>query len=176
MSINASGVLSPSMACSRSASHAPPVYRPTIALFGPMRARSSAASCSQSASASGSFIEVLLQDELRRHRVDLAFPRPACPAFACPRASQPGLRFGGGIALVYARDRELEAPLQPARKVLGLPRHRMRLALRRGRQAHHQRSGLPFADERLDLFEAGHRRQWMRRAQLGLADGNADAL
>src|SRR5258705_13801734 len=108
MSINASGVLRPSIECSRSASHAPPVYRPTIALFGPMRARSSAASCSQSASASGSFIEVLLQEELRRHRVDLALPGPACPASARSRASQPGLRFGGGIALVHARHRQLE--------------------------------------------------------------------
>src|SRR4051812_13552735 len=171
MSINASGVLSPSMACSRSASHAPPVYRPTIALFGPMRGRSSAASCSQSASASGSFIEVLLQEKLRRHRVDLAF---FCPPY--PRASQPGLRFGGGIALVYACHRQLEAPLQPARKVLGLPGHRMRLALRRGRPAHDERSRLPLADERLDLIEARHCRQRMRRAQLGLSNGDADAL
>src|SRR3954468_10118362 len=171
MSIKASGVLSPSMACSRSASHAPPVYRPTIALFGPMRGPSSVASCSQSASASGSFIEVLFQEKLRRHRVDLAF---FCPAY--PGAPQPGLRFGGGVALVYARHGQLEAPLQPARKVLGLPRHRMRLALRRGRQAHDQRSGLPFPDERLDLIEARYCRQRMRRAQLGLANGDADAL
>src|SRR3954447_17532936 len=171
MSINASGVLSPSMACSRSASHAPPVYRPTIALFARMRGRSSAVSCSQSASASGSFIEVLLQEKLRRHRVDLAF---FCPPY--PGASQPGLRFGRGMALVYARHRQLEAALKPAREVLGLPRHRMRLALRGRRQAHDQRSGLPLADEQLDLIEARHCRQRMRRAQLGLSDGDADAL
>src|SRR3954452_19558002 len=173
MSINASGVLSPSMACSRSASHAPPVYRPTIALFARMRGRSSAVSCSQSASASGSFIEVLLQEKLRRHRVDLAFP---CPAFAYRGASQPGLRLGGGIALVYARHGQLEAPLQPARKVLRLPRHRMRLSLRRRGQAHDQRSGLPLPDERLDLVEARNCRQRMRRAQLGLPNSDADAL
>src|SRR6476646_11240309 len=115
MSISASGVLRPSIECSRSASHAPPVYRPTIALLGPMRGCSSAASCSQSASASGSFIEVLLQKELRRHRVDLAF---ACPAFAHPRSSHAGLRFGGRVALVHARHRQLEAALEAPGEVL----------------------------------------------------------
>src|SRR3954468_24379134 len=128
MSINPSGVLRPSIACSRSASHAPPVNRPTIALFGPMRGLSSAASCSQSASASGSFIEVLLQDELRRDGIDLAF----CGTGAAQ--ARRGLR--GGIAFVYARHRELEAPLQLPRKVFGLARHRVHLTLRRGRQAY----------------------------------------
>src|SRR5262249_52361374 len=112
MSINASGVLSASVECSRSASHAPPVYRPTIALFGPMRGRSSAMSCAQSASASGSFIEVLLQEKLRRHRVDLAFPRPA---FGSP--SQTRLRLRRRVALVDAPHRQLEAALESPREI-----------------------------------------------------------
>src|SRR5262249_24077620 len=151
MSINASGVLSASVACSRSASHAPPVYRPTIALFGPMRGRSSAVSCAQSASASGSFIEVLLQEELRRHRVDLAF---RCLAFACRRPSQTRLRFGGRVALVHPRHWQLEASLEATGEILRLACHGMRLAFDRHRQADHEMARLPLRDEGFDIFEA----------------------
>src|ERR1041384_1614272 len=173
MSINASGVLRERVACSRSASHAPPVYRPTMALFGPMRGRSSAVSCAQSASASGSFIEVLLQEKLRRHRVDLAF---RCLAFACRRASQPRLRFGGRVALVHARHRQLEASLQATGGILRLACPGMRLPRDRPRQADHEMARLPLRDEGFDLFEARDRAQRMGGAKLGLADGDANAL
>src|SRR5688500_20229502 len=121
MSIRPSGVGIPSMACSRSASHAPPVYRPIIAVFALMRGSSSPASCSQIFSASGSFIEILLQYQLRRDRVD-RLPLDA---------AQAALGLHRREALVDARHRQLEAPLQPPREVLGSARHGVALALPR---------------------------------------------
>src|SRR5688500_8403572 len=132
MSMRPSGVLMPSSGCSRSASHAPPVYSPTMALFGPMRGLSSAASFSQSSSASGSFIEVLLQYELRRDRVDRLLLQ----------AAQLALGFDRGKALVHARHRQLEAPLEAPREVFGLPRHPVRRTGRGCRQPDHQTGGL----------------------------------
>src|ERR1044071_5380934 len=163
MSINASGVLRERVACSRSASHAPPVYRATMALFGPRGAAAWAVIGPQGFSASGTFIEVLLQEKLPRHRVDLAF---RCLAFACRRASQPRLRFGGRVALVHARHRQLEASLQATGEILRLACHGMRLARDRHRQADHEMARLPLRDEGFDLFEARDRAQRMGGAKL----------
>src|ERR1044071_7245124 len=168
MSISASGVLRPSVECSRSASQAPPVYSPTMALFGPMRGRSSAASCWQSASASGSFIEVLLEEKLRRDRIDLAFSGTG--------AAQPRTGLRGRMAFVYARPRQLEAALEAAGELLGAARHGVRLARPRHRQAGHQVGRLPLCHQRCDLFKARHRAERMGGAQLGLADGDSNAL
>src|SRR5687767_9710007 len=128
MSISPSGLFSASILCNRSASQAPPVYRPTMPVFAPMRGLSSATSCSHSFSASGSLVKVLLQDELRGHRID---------RFVL-QATQLGFRFYGGVALVHARHRQLEALLEAPREILGLLRHLVRFALYRGRQADHE--------------------------------------
>src|SRR5512134_2733963 len=124
MSITPSGLFIPSMPCSRSASHAPPVYRPTIAVLGPMRGLSSAASCSHSFSASGSFVKVLLQDQLGCHGIDGLLLH----------AAQTVLSFHRGVALVDARHRQLEAALESPREILRLAGHLVRLALRGCRQ------------------------------------------
>src|SRR5512145_1986189 len=133
-------------------------------VFGVMRGRSSAASCSQSFSASGSLVKVLLQDQLRRDRVD----RLVLYAF------EARFRLHGSVALVDARHRQLEALLQAAREVLRLARHLVRLSLGGSRQADDQRGRLPFLDERLDIPELGNRRQRMRGAQLRLPYRNAN--
>src|SRR5512138_1228590 len=135
MSISPSASFSPSSLCSRSASQAPPVYSPIIAVFGPMRGRSSPASCSHSASASGSFVKVLLQDELRGDRVDAGLLYAAHAPF----------RFDRAEALVDASDGEAEAAFQLAREALDAPGERM-LAVRGDRQADHQLRRLPFRD------------------------------
>src|SRR5687768_10153417 len=121
MSMSPSGSFSPSAACSRSASQAPPVWMPIIALRGLTAGLSARASSSQSASASGSFIEVLLEEQLRGHRVDVL----------ALRAAQPRLGLHRRETLIHPGDRELEAPLEAAREILGLPRHGMRLARHR---------------------------------------------
>src|SRR6267378_8136782 len=102
MSISPSGSFSASSVCSRSASQAPPVWSPIIALFGVRRGRSSAASCSQSFSASGSFMEILLEQELRGDRVD---------ALAL-HAAQAALRRHRAEALVDASHGEVEATFE----------------------------------------------------------------
>src|SRR5688572_29548128 len=112
-----------------------------MALFGPTRGLSSAASFWQSSSASGSFIVVLLQYELRRDRVDRHLLQ----------AAQLALRLHRGEALVDARHRQLEAPLEPSREVFGLPRHLVRLAARRSGQPHDEAAWLPFLHQLLDL-------------------------
>src|SRR5512145_2478679 len=166
MSMSPSVDFMPSSACSRSASHAPPVYSPTMALFGTMRGFNSAASFSQSSSASGSFIEVLLQYELRRHGVHRL----------SLQAAQLALGFDRGEALVHARHRQLEAPLEPPREVFRLPRHLVRLAARRRRHADHQTGRAPFVDEFLNLVKVADRRKRVRGVQLGLADRDANTL
>src|SRR5688500_1254517 len=141
---------------------------PIIAVFGPMRDCSSRASSSQIFSASGSFGKVLLQDKLRRDRVDLAFPGAG--------AAQPGLGLDRGKALVYPRHRQLEAPLQTPREVLGLARHRVRVALRRGRPTDDQRGRPPLFHQLFYLRELPYGGKRMRGAQLQLADRYSDAL
>src|SRR5688500_8877542 len=121
MSMRPSGSFRPSAACSRSASQAPPVWMPIIALRGPIAGLSLRASSSQSASASGSFIEVLLEQELRGYRVDV-------PAV---RAAQARLGLHRRETLIYPGHGKLEAPLETAGEILGLPRHGVRLARHR---------------------------------------------
>src|SRR5689334_7581162 len=113
MSISPSGVFMPSVLFSRSASQAPPVYSPTMALLAPMRGLSSATSCSHSFSASGSLGKVLFQYELRGDRVyGLLLHAP-----------QAMLGFNRGVALVHPCHRQLEAPLQASREIFRLPGH-----------------------------------------------------
>src|SRR5678815_4077952 len=100
MSINPKGFSICNSLWRRSASHAPPVYSPTIAVFGPTRGLSSRTSSWQSFSASGSLSKVLLQDELRRDGVDGFFLHAAQAAFRLDRSE----------ALVDARHRQVEAP------------------------------------------------------------------
>src|SRR3990170_3451482 len=106
MSRSPSGSLRPSAACRRSATQAPPVWMPTMALAGPMRLRSSAASWAQSASASGSAAtEILFEDQLRSDRVH-------GPAL---RAAQPALGLHRRIALVDGRHRQAKTAPELAR-------------------------------------------------------------
>src|SRR5258706_156304 len=78
----------------------------TSAIFGERRRRSSAASCSQSFSASGSFMEVLFEQELGGDRVDpLAL-----------HSSQSVLGFHRGIALVDTSHRQMKAAFELARE------------------------------------------------------------
>src|SRR6476659_4127744 len=110
-----------------------------MAVFGPTSGFSSFTSAWQSFSASGSFIEVLLQDELRRDRVDRFFLH--------------ALQFGFGLhrskALVDARHRQAKAPLELAREALHAPRERMLAGLPH-RQPDDQASRFPLLHEFLD--------------------------
>src|ERR671936_1021812 len=167
MSIRPSGVARPSSACSRSASQAPPVYRPIIALLGVRCGRSSAASCSQSFSASGSFIEVLLEQELRGDRVNtLAL-----------EAAQTALRFHRAEALVDASHREVKTAFELAREALDALRQRM-LAIGGDRQADDELRRPPFGDQPGNGLEAGSgdRGERMRGAELGLAHPYSNTL
>src|SRR5688572_16731995 len=136
-----------------------------MALFAPMCGRSSAASCSQSFSASGSFMEVLLQEKLggnRVHRLPLG-------------AAQPAFRLDRAVALVNPRDRQLERALQPPREIFRAPRDVVRLAARRGRSTDDQRSRCPFLYQARNFIKALNRAERMRRAEFGLADCDTNA-
>src|SRR3990172_3157908 len=108
MSIRPSGSRSPSMGCSRSASHAPPVYSPIIALAGVTRARNSSTSgCSRSSASGSAFIEILLEDQLRGDRIDRQLRgTAAAQALRC---------LDRGVALVHQLDRQAEAATQLGR-------------------------------------------------------------
>src|SRR5258706_756509 len=149
----------------RSASHAPPVYRPTIPVFGPTSGFSTRASSWQRFSASGSLVKVLLQDQLRRDGID-RFPL---------HAAQPPLRLDRGEALVDARHRQVEAPFELAREALDALRQRMS-ALVGDRQADHEMRRAPLRNQGLDLLEARDRRKRMSRSQFRLPDCNSDTL
>src|SRR3954462_5279179 len=144
---------------------------PIIAVFGPMRGLSSAASFWHSWSTSGSLVKVLLQDQLRGHRVDGAFFTTLL--FDTSKAR---LRFNRRIALIDARDRQLEALLEAASEILGLASHRMGDTLDRRRQAPPERGGLPLGNQFFYLGKNSYGRKRMGRAELGLAHGDADAL
>src|SRR6267378_7331842 len=167
MSISPSGSFSASSVCSRSASQAPPVWSPIIALFGVRRGRSSAASCSQSFSASGSFMEILLEQELRGDRVH---------ALAL-HAAQPALGLYRREALVHARHRDTEAAFERARKALDALHERM-LAVGGDRQADHELRRTPLTDQFGNRVESrsSDRRQRMRRAELGFSYCHPNAL
>src|SRR2546426_5897401 len=167
MSISPSGVGSASRPCRRSASHAPPVKSPIMALFGPSRGRSSATSCSHNFSASGSFAKVLLQDELCRHRID---------ALAL-HSAQTALRLYRTETLIDALHGKLKPALELPREALDPFGERV-FALLGDRQADHELRGLPFLHQASDGLEArrGDRRQRMRRAELGAADCYSNTL
>src|SRR5436190_22036517 len=138
-----------------------------MALFGVNAAFSSAASCWQSFSASGSLVKVLLQDELRSDGIY---------AFSL-NAAQTALGFHRGEALVDAFYRQVKVALQLAGKALYTSRERM-LAVGCDRQSNHQLGGAPLGHQSSDAVEAGRgdRRQRMRSAQLRLADCHSNTL
>src|ERR1041385_2248514 len=134
-------------------------------VFAPTRGRSAFTSCSQSFSASGSLVKVLLQDQLSGHGIDCLVLHAAQPAFGLDR----------GEALVASRDRQAEAALELAREALDAARERM-LARLAHRQADDQPDGLPLRHQAFDLIDFRDRRQGMRGAQLGFTDCNSNTL
>src|SRR2546429_7043484 len=74
-----------------------------MAVCGPIRALSSPTSCAHSCSASGSFMKVLLEDELRGHRINRLVLDAAKTTF----------RLHRGEPLVDSRNGQLEPPLHP---------------------------------------------------------------
>src|SRR6266849_5449394 len=166
MSISPRGAAMPSLACSRSASHAPPVYMPIIAVLGPTMGFNGFNKSAQRRSASGSFvIEKLLEYQLRRDRVD---------GFSLDSA-QPALGLDRAEALVDTLDRNAESAVELPREALDAPRERV-LARLAHRQPDNEARRLPLRDQLFDLREARNGRQGMRRAQLGLADRDTNAL
>src|SRR4051812_15809034 len=117
-----------------------------MAVFGPMCGLSSAMSCAQSFSASGSLVKVLLQDQLRGDGVY---------RFVL-HAAQAALRFNRGVTLVDPSNRQAEAPLELAREALDASRERM-LAVGGDRQPHNQLSGVPLGHQLADTVETGRR-------------------
>src|SRR5258708_12876457 len=110
--------------------------------FGPSCGRSSAASCWQSFSASGSLTKVLLQYELRGHRVHRALLH----------AAQPALRLDGAETLIDARDRKTEATFELAREAFHPLRQRM-FAIRCHRQTDAHLPSLPPSDLAPNLLQ-----------------------
>src|SRR5260221_13274316 len=86
------GVESFSSRCRRSASQAPPVRMPTSPVDSVTPARSFRASSSHSASASGRFIQITLQDDLSGEGVD----RLLALALALAETGFAERFFGGG--------------------------------------------------------------------------------
>src|SRR6476659_7792441 len=110
-----SGAAIPSCGYNFSASHAPPVYSPIIAVVGLTSGLSSAASLAQRDSASGSiFVEVLLEDKLGGSRVDALFADGLVGA----RIAHFGFGLDRRIALVDQADRQPEAAFELAREPL----------------------------------------------------------
>ncbi len=78
--------------------------------------------------------------------------------------------------------RQVEAAVEAAREFLCASAHLARTAVHVKRQADHQRVGLPFAQQRLDLLPIGYAVLRLEHAQLAglaghdLADGDADLL
>src|SRR6266513_211862 len=136
-----------------------------MAVFGPLRALSSLTSCAQSCSASGSFMEVLLEDELRGYGIN---------RFAL-HAAQTALRLDRGEPLVDSRDGQLEPPLEPPREPFNAPGKRMHAVLAH-RKTDDQSPRAPFRNELFYLGKSCHGRQRMRGGELGLADCDANAL
>src|SRR5882672_5786732 len=176
MSSEPSGVATPSSRCRRSASHAPPVRMPTSPVESLIPARSLPASSRHSASASGSVIEVALEDDLSRERVHVALVlAPALPGLA-----QRFARRGGAEPFIGEVHGEAKARFELAREPPRAPRHLVLAAVHRERQAHEQPAGTPFAQQRLDLGEAPGRvlglehADGTRDARLGVADGDTD--
>src|SRR6185436_12885674 len=107
-----------------------------------MRGFSSRTSSWQSFSVAGGLVKVMLQDELRRYRID---------GFVF-HAAQAALRFHRGKALVDARHRQAEAAFQPPREFLDALRQRVLAALAH-RQADDELRGTPFLHQGMNLLE-----------------------
>ena len=121
-----------------------------MAVLGFTAGLSSAASCAHSFSASGSgFIEVLLQDELCRVRVELARARGLRRAPRAESLAHAGLGLGRSVAFVDLRHRQAETRLELARE----SRH----LLRRGDARRRRR---PAADRRPGARAAIRRPAW----------------
>src|SRR6185295_13020647 len=115
MSMSPSGSFSPSSGCRRSASHAPPVYRPIIAVAGVTRALSSAASLGSRPSASGSFVtEELLEDDLRSMRIEGLAPCQIGRLAPAVGGAHAAFHLHRTVTLVDHFHREPEAPVQLA--------------------------------------------------------------
>src|SRR6185369_3298562 len=110
MSISPSGSFRPSSGCRRSATQAPPVCRPIIAEAGVTRALSSAASFGNSASASGSLlvIEILLQQQLRRLRIEGLAARELHRLARTVGGAHAAFDFHRTVALVHEFHRQTE--------------------------------------------------------------------
>src|SRR5258708_12408429 len=113
------GVESFSSRCRRSASQAPPVRMPTSAVDSVTPARSFRASSSHSASASGRFIQITLQDDLSGEGVDRLL------ALALAETGFAERFFGGGRgkSLVGAFNRTPEPCLHPSPQAPTSPPH-----------------------------------------------------
>src|SRR4051794_4261831 len=108
---------------------------PIMAVFSVTRSASCLASASQSFSASGKLIEILLEHELCGHRIHRRL---------VAAAAQTAFSLHGRIALIDLCDRQPEAALKAARKPLGLQSDEMRLALRGERPPDDEARRLPF--------------------------------
>src|SRR5215470_15929002 len=178
MSRRPSGTLSPSSRCRRSASHAPPVWIPTIAVSAVATARSLPTRSAQRVSASGHCmaIEPVLEDHLRRHRVRERLVLAAAPT----DLPQPSLSLDRRQALVDERDRQAKAALELPREPLRPARERVRRALGAERQPDDEPRGPPLRDELRDRAEARRRaprvdrRERMGDARPRLADRDAN--
>src|SRR6267378_6458346 len=170
------GVASPSSWCSRSASQAPPVRMPTMPVEAVTPERSLRTSSWHKPSASGRFIEITLQYDLRGERVEvlLVFAR------AAPRFAKRGFGRRRGQALVGQVHRQPKARLELPREAAGAPRHLVLAAAHREGKPDQQALGPPFAQERLDLGHAPRRPLGFEHAQgagetrLGVADRYSD--
>src|SRR5262245_44402412 len=101
MSMRPRGSFSPSSGCRRSASQAPPVCSPIIAVAGVTRAFSSVASRGSRLSASGSFVtEELLEDDLRSVRIEGPAPCQVGGLAPAVGRAQAAFDLGGTVALV----------------------------------------------------------------------------
>src|SRR5258708_39607937 len=135
------GVESFSSRCRRSASQAPPVRMPTSPVDSLTPARSFRASSSHSASASGRFIQITLQDDLSGEGVDRLL------ALAETGFAERFFGGGRGKSLVGEFNRKPEARLEPTREAPGAPRHVVIAAVHRKRQADPQPFGPPFVPQ-----------------------------
>src|SRR5258708_14542787 len=141
------GVESFSSRCRRSASQAPPVRMPTSAVDSVTPARSFRESSSRSASASGRFIQITLQDDLSGEGVDRLL------ALALAETGFAERFFGGGRgkSLVGEFYRKPEARLEPTREAPRAPRHVVIAAVHRQRQAEPQPFVPPLVHKRFAL-------------------------
>src|SRR5690606_24459791 len=121
---------------------------PTRPGAGLMPARSWASSSAYSASASGRelFIEVVLQNDLRRQRMRQRLVR----APAARHVAQPPLGFQRSQTLVDEIHRQVVAAFQLARETTHAQRQLMLAAVHVARQAEHQPGGLPLVDVAAD--------------------------